>query len=174
MSLWSGSRAKFEVIRKIISISPTSDLTTQVRRLIEAGKLTYVGFVASNSGCENMVQRENPRVKRALDKLNAIPNTKAIKIHGSVEQQKGTPDIIGCCIGKMFVVEMKTEEGHLSAIQTKRLTEWYNSLAVCIVSTDADEVERLVRRVYNDSTFGGNWDPPAVKIDIKSFTISEE
>jgi Holliday junction resolvase len=97
------------------------------------------------------VTRENPRVRRALELLNGEEQVKAIKIHGSVFQERGNPDIIACVRGVMCVAEMKTEAGELSALQTKRLTQWKEAGAKVIVSTSAFEVCRLIllRR--------GNW-----------------
>lgn len=100
--------------------------------------------------------RENPRVKKALDLLNAVKGIKAIKVHGSVYQQRGNPDIFGSCLtedglGHTFVAEMKTELGHLSALQIQRLHEWKAVGAMCIVSTDAQEVFGMVIKKC------GNW-----------------
>lgn len=121
-----------------------------------------------------MPKRENPRVSRVLENLKQYRGVKAIKIHGSVYQQKGNPDIIACIrhegvdlpytdyvapvYGQMVVAEMKTELGQLSKIQRQRLKEWFNAGAKCIVSTDAQEVTRLI---VNQT---GNWTPNDLRL----------
>ena len=90
---------------------------------------------------------------KTIKLLNALPRTKAIKLHGSVFQQRGSPDIFGVNFSHPFVVEMKTELGKLSDIQKKRLAEWYEAGVRCIVSTEPIEVLRLVASPY------GNWAP---------------
>jgi Holliday junction resolvase len=115
--------------------------------------------------------RENPRVKKAIDLINALPRTKAIKIHGSSEQERGTPDILvnsqNESLGNSVftVVEMKTEKGKLSKIQIRRLTEWAETGAKIIVSTDPDEVAYLV------VCYKSNWSP--YEFQAGSFTISD-
>ena len=100
-----------------------------------------------------MPRRENPRVTKALNNLKVFDGVKAIKIHGSIWQERGTGDIVACSNGQFIIAEMKTEIGKLSAVQTRRLTEWYNAGAKCIVSTDAKQVTELI------ATGRGNWSP---------------
>lgn len=120
-----------------------------------------------------MPARETKRVARALEIIARSPNIKAMKIHGSPYQEIGNPDIIACVRvsrplgpnpdfdwewGQMVVAEMKVEKGQLSAIQIKRLEEWCGVGAKCIVSTNPEEVARLVRNAE------GNWTPDDLRL----------
>lgn len=111
--------------------------------------------------------KETKRVTRVLEILARIPNVKAIKIHGSIYSEIGTPDIMACVrqddvesgvTGQMVVAEMKVEKGQLSVIQVKRLEEWHEVGAKCIVSTSPEEVARLVRNAQ------GNWTPDDLRL----------
>src|SRR5688500_5847646 len=93
---------------------------------------TVSGSDSFKTGCGSspMPRRENPRVKKALDLLNEQEGVKAIKLHGSIYQERGNPDILACVRreniglpytgyrpsvhGAMAVAEMKTENGKLS------------------------------------------------------------
>ena len=71
-----------------------------------------------------MTMRESSLVRRILSELNAIPETKAIKIHGDGYMEVGTPDIIGCHNGRLFAIEVKAGRGKLAPIQALRLGQW--------------------------------------------------
>jgi Holliday junction resolvase len=46
-------------------------------------------------------------VRRQLATLNSIDGVYAIRTHGGSFQQKGTPDVLGCALGKFFAIEAK-------------------------------------------------------------------
>lgn len=46
-------------------------------------------------------------VRRILKRLNALPGVYALRTHGGSFQLKGTPDILGCALGRFFAIEAK-------------------------------------------------------------------
>ena len=88
---------------------------------------------------------ETRLVRAILAALNARPNTKAIKVHGSAFMEAGTPDIIGSD-GRMFAIEVKRpgEKVKPGGIQEKRLAEWAAAGARVGVATTVDEATKIV------------------------------
>ena len=78
--------------------------------------------------------RESTLQKRILHDLNAHKDCKAIALHGDVYQERGTPDILGCFRGRMFLLELKTGRGTVSKIQDLRLFQWARAGAVIAVA----------------------------------------
>ncbi len=70
-------------------------------------------------------------VQAALEKVGA----KVIKTNGSPFMEKGTPDLIGCYNGRMFVIETKLSGNTTTVIQQRRLKEWENAGAIALVAT---------------------------------------
>ena len=83
---------------------------------------------------------ESSRVRAIIQVLNSLPNTKCIKIHGGAYTETGTPDIIGCREGRMFVLECKVGYNKPTKIQTHRLKQWAGAGAVAAVVHSAEEV----------------------------------
>lgn len=74
---------------------------------------------------------ENTQVTRpTLDAINALPRGKAVKVHGSVYSEKGTPDIDAMVNGVGYKFECKLPGEKPTAIQSKRLREWAAAGAV--------------------------------------------
>ncbi len=86
-----------------------------------------------------MTNSESLLVRRILKALNDHPRIKAIKIHGSVYMEIGTPDIVGCFNSQTFLFEVKTDDGKISNIQLKRLGEWSATGAIAYVIRSVDE-----------------------------------
>lgn len=61
--------------------------------------------------------KESALTRKILKYLNSLPETWAVKIHGSIYQQAGLPDILGIKSGRWFFIEVKTPEGRVSRIQ---------------------------------------------------------
>lgn len=53
--------------------------------------------------------READLVKTITTQLKQYPNVWVLKTHGSIHMPKGTPDLIGCCGGKFFAIEVKLD-----------------------------------------------------------------
>ena len=70
-------------------------------------------------------------VQPILKYINALPNGKAINIHGSIFSERGTPDIIGSIDGRTVAFECKRDTTEdLEDIQKWRLCEWIRAGAV--------------------------------------------
>ena len=69
-------------------------------------------------------------VRRVLAELNSWPKTRAVKMHGSPYSRAGTPDILGCTHGLMFVLEAKSIGKTPSKIQRYELQKWEQAGAV--------------------------------------------
>jgi len=94
-----------------------------------------------------MAKQESLLQKRIARELNANPDIKCIKVHGSPYLEIGTPDIIGCYKERMFCFEVKNpgidEDGNFieepSNIQEKRLEQWEAVGAISIVIRSINE-----------------------------------
>lgn len=86
---------------------------------------------------------ERDIVKSILTWLNTRAHVKAIKLHGSIFTEAGTPDILVCWGGHCVFLEAKTEHGKVSKIQSYRLQQWRNAGATCLVVRSLDEVKEL-------------------------------
>lgn len=57
--------------------------------------------------------READLVKTITTQLKQYQNVWVLKTHGGIYMPKGTPDLIGCCDGKFFAIEVKLDaHGH--------------------------------------------------------------
>lgn len=84
-------------------------------------------------------------VAPVLKFINAIPNGKAINIHGSPYSERGTPDVIGCIDGKFVAFECKrTEDEDLTRIQKWRLSEWIAAGAIVGGVSDVWQVQMIL------------------------------
>ena len=92
---------------------------------------------------------EQSLTKRIMRTLNSIEGVKAIKFHGSVYGEAGTPDIIGCVDGRMFLIEVKAGKNALSPIQERRLIEWAVAGAPSRVAREDFDVKAFVLSVIN-------------------------
>lgn len=98
-----------------------------------------------------MVKRETLLQKRIDLELNANPRIKCIKTHGSPYTEIGTPDLMGCYDGRLFVFEVKRpdvdKDGNFiekpSNIQLKRLDEWHAVGAIAGVVRSIDDAFKL-------------------------------
>lgn len=85
-------------------------------------------------------------VKAILRELNALPETRAVKTHGSAFAAAGEPDIHGCCHGRAFFLEVKRPGRKATDLQARRLRQWKDAGAlVSQVVTSPEEAVRLVR-----------------------------
>lgn len=85
-------------------------------------------------------------VRPILLYLNSLPGCKAINIHGGIYTERGTPDIIGSCGGRMFCFEVKRPSGgRVSRIQEVRLRQWEATGAEALVVRSLEEVRAWAR-----------------------------
>jgi len=91
-------------------------------------------------------------VTSILKYLNSVPRCRAIKIHGSVFMQAGTPDIFGCIhvhhddlhVGQMLCFEAKVPGNKPTPIQEHELKSWWECGAICAVVHSVDEVKHIL------------------------------
>ena len=80
-----------------------------------------------------------------LKYINALPDGKAINIHGSVYTERGTPDVIGSVNGKFVAFECKRDNEELEPIQTARLRQWFRAGAVVGGVSSVEHVDIILR-----------------------------
>lgn len=83
-------------------------------------------------------------VQPVLAWLNSLLECKAINIHGSVYMERGTPDIIGCYKGRMFLFECKADKGSLRPDQVIRLRQWKEAGALALEIRSLDEAKKAL------------------------------
>lgn len=83
---------------------------------------------------QEISMKESTLVDNIRKALNKLPGVKAIKVHGTPYMKAGTPDILGCCDGQMFALEVKRDETKKpTALQVQQLWEWSEAGAVTAV-----------------------------------------
>lgn len=91
-----------------------------------------------------MTKEYNGVVVKIMKYINALPNGKAINIHGSVYSEKGTPDIIGCIGSKFVAFECKKKGGKPTEIQEYRIQQWRKAGAIAHIVYSFDEAKRVL------------------------------
>ncbi|WP_142433418.1 VRR-NUC domain-containing protein [Enterococcus mundtii] len=91
------------------------------------------------SGPEKKVENS---IKRYLDKLGAY----YLKVHGSMYQPAGTPDILACINGHFIGIEVKRPNGgKVSALQKSKLNRIESSGGVAIVARSVEDVSAMLK-----------------------------
>lgn len=92
-------------------------------------------------------QPEARVTKRILDKLNALPDTYARKVHGG-RYSSGWPDVIGSCGGTLLALEVKHPDATRGAtkLQLAELAKWYRTGAVAGVVCSWEETVELLQQ----------------------------
>ena len=87
---------------------------------------------------------ESAIVQRIMTQLKQLPNTKALKLHGSIYAERGTPDIHITHQGRSYWCEVKQPGCMLTLIQAQRLKEWQDAGAIVGVVHSWDEVRKIL------------------------------
>jgi len=87
---------------------------------------------------------ERALTRRILKRLNAEPDCLAIKVHGGPYARAGEPDIVGCCAGQAFAIEVKAAGGKVRPAQWERLKAWRRAGAVAVVAREDFSVREFV------------------------------
>jgi len=87
---------------------------------------------------------ECSRVSLARRKINLLPRTKALNIHGNRYTEIGTPDLHVTSCAVPFMTEWKEPGEVLRPIQEKRLREWEEAGAVTAKIVHLDEMIELI------------------------------
>lgn len=81
-------------------------------------------------------------VRRQLKVLNALPGVYALRTHGGSFQQKGTPDVLGCALGRFFAIEAKkSAREQPSAAQQYNMKKFRQAGGRTFVSHDPKALE---------------------------------
>jgi hypothetical protein len=87
---------------------------------------------------------ESTIVRNILAYLNGLEGCKAIKIHGSLYMEAGTPDIIGSYHGFMFLLEVKRPSGKATGIQLARMRQWGDTRAFVKIVRSREEAHGVI------------------------------
>jgi hypothetical protein len=91
---------------------------------------------------------ESSITSRALKWLNAQPQTIAEKVFGCA-QQRGRPDINGCCRGHSFRIEMKSpdHDNQPSDLQIQNLLDWSKAGSTTGVAYSLEDVKKIFEKI---------------------------
>lgn len=94
-------------------------------------------------------KRETGLVKRIRSRLSSEFKCFFFKVHGNEYQQAGIPDLVGCCAGIFFGLEVKLPKtGKVSDVQEEVMREIKRKGGgYCAVVTSPEEAVAFVRRV---------------------------
>lgn len=83
------------------------------------------------------------QIKRYLDSLGAY----YLKVHGSMYQPAGTPDILACVRGRFIGIEVKRPGGGtVSALQRSKLNQIEQAGGISIVARSVEDVSTMLQR----------------------------
>lgn len=92
------------------------------------------------AGPEKKVEAQ---IKNYLDSLGAY----YLKVHGSMYQPAGTPDILACVNGRFVAIEVKRPSGgRVSALQKSKLKQIEAAGGVAIVARSVEDVSSVFRK----------------------------
>ncbi|MDT2980647.1 VRR-NUC domain-containing protein [Enterococcus casseliflavus] len=92
------------------------------------------------AGPEKKVENQ---IKKYLDSLNAY----YLKVHGSMYQPSGTPDILACVAGKFIGIEVKRPDGGVvSELQKSKLRKIEKAGGVAIVARSVEDVSTMLKK----------------------------
>jgi hypothetical protein len=93
-----------------------------------------------------MPKPETRLVHSIIDRLREVyPSAYLRKIHGSIFQHAGIPDIIGCIEGYFIGLEVKTTDGHVSKIQELEGLSILQASGIYGVVTSPEEALGLIK-----------------------------
>lgn len=82
------------------------------------------------------------KIKKYLDSIGAY----YLKVHGSMYQPAGTPDILACVNGRFIGIEVKREKGGVvSELQKSKIRQIKNAGGIAFVARSVEEVSAMLR-----------------------------
>lgn len=112
-------------------------------------------------------QQENKVVKEFLRRARSELGGYWWKVHGSMFQITGNPDVCGCCRGLYIAPEFKDGNGKLSGIQKTRIKQIRASGGFSGGYWSADEAIRDIKRHVKNFTIQKAEDSPKVILKEK-------
>lgn len=89
--------------------------------------------------------KESSIVKRITDWLDTLgPGCKWLKIHGSIYQERGTPDLLVVYHGTPYLWECKTERGKTTKLQAHKMKAWHLAGANTSVIRSLSDAQRAL------------------------------
>jgi len=91
--------------------------------------------------------------------IKAVKRTrfcKCIKYNASAYGEKGTPDLIGCYKGMMFLLELKGPKGKATEIQELRIEQWRATGAAAAIVKPGFDLEEWLEDEYAIRWIHGN------------------
>lgn len=86
------------------------------------------------------------QIKRYLDSLGSC--TWHMKVHGSMYQKAGVPDILACINGKFVGIEVKRPGGIVAPLQDWVMYEIRRAGGVAFVAYSVDDVKKQLRQLH--------------------------
>ena len=87
---------------------------------------------------------ESAITRRIMSHLRKLPQTKALKLHGSIYSERGTPDIHITHQGRSYWLEIKKPGCRPTLLQAHRLKQWHGAGATVAVVHSWEEVKELL------------------------------
>ncbi|MGO2084168.1 VRR-NUC domain-containing protein [Vagococcus sp.] len=82
------------------------------------------------------------KIKKYLDSIGAY----YLKVHGSMYQPAGTPDILACVNGRFIGIEVKREKGGVvSELQKSKIRQIKNTGGIAFVARSVEEVSTMLK-----------------------------
>ncbi len=92
------------------------------------------------AGPEKKIENQ---IKKYLDSLGAY----YLKVHGSMYQPSGTPDILACVNGCFIGIEVKRPKGGVvSALQKSKLQQIENAGGVSVIARNVEDVSSMLQK----------------------------
>jgi len=88
------------------------------------------------------------QIKRYLDNLESNGKAWHMKVHGSMYQKAGVPDIIACINGRFVGIEVKRPGGVVSELQKYHIGQINKSGGAAFVAYSVDDVKDKLRQFY--------------------------
>lgn len=83
------------------------------------------------------------QIKKYLDSIGCWH----MKVHGSMYQKAGVPDILACINGRFVGIEVKRPGGIVAPLQTWNINEIQKSGGVAFVAYSVEEVKTQLRQL---------------------------
>ena len=88
--------------------------------------------------------KESDIVRAILRYLKTVPGCLAWKEHGGMYGTAGIPDVICCCSGRFYGLEVKTETGEPTELQKATIRKIQKAGGTALVVRSVDEVRAVI------------------------------
>ena len=94
--------------------------------------------------------RKEGAIQRQLidDLIACFPDIYIRKIQQSTFSHAGVPDLIGCLSGMFFAIEVKTENGVVSALQERELSLIDEADGISFICKGFKDIDRITYELY--------------------------